>query len=166
MNTALFADVGNLYYCIGKRFNGRKLDYSKLLQRAEVLTKGPIGRAVAYGSQLSVEATQFIAKLQKIGYETKYRRPQFGKDRTIEKKVDWDVSICMDVVRSVARLDAIVLCSSDSDLVPLVSWVRDQGLQCIVLACGLPRELRETATRFYEITGDLLEVEKNGTRAA
>ena len=166
MNTALFADIGNLYYCVGKRFDERRLDYQKLLQRAVTLTKGPIGRAVAYGSQMGAEATQFIAKLQKIGFETKYRRPQLARDRTVVKKVDWDVTICIDVVKSVSRLDAVVLCTSDSDMVPLVSWVRDQGVQCVVLACGLPRELRQVATRYYEITGDMLEGEKNGSRAA
>jgi uncharacterized LabA/DUF88 family protein len=165
MTTALFVDVGNVYYCIGKRFGERKLDYQKLYERACRIAGGPLRRATAYASQVTNEAELFFSCLEKIGFETKWKRPQLGKQKTVIRKADWDVGICIDVVRIVPRIDTVILCSSDSDLVPLIQWVHEQGVKCIVLACGVSNEIKEVATRTFEITEDLLE-DKIGAKAA
>lgn len=161
--TAIFADISNLYYCIGRKFDSRKLDYEKLIARAADF--GKIQRAFAYGTQIGQEATTFIACLKKLGWATKYKQPRMsdtpGEERKVIKKADWDVGISMDVVRMAPRVQTIVICSSDPDLVPLVEWVKDQGVRCVILACGIPRELKDVADQYFEIDNELLESERN-----
>ncbi len=154
---AVFADVGNLYYCIGKRYDGRKLDYQKLYDYASKF--GSIQMAFAYGSQIGEEANPFITCLKKIGYDTKYKRPRTADDdaRKVVRKADWDVGLSMDVVRMHERVDTVVICSADPDLVPMVEWVKDQGVRCVVIACGIAKELKLFADQCIEIPEDLLE---------
>ncbi len=166
-NIGLFVDISNLYYCIGKKFEGRKLDYQKLLGVGSEF--GHIQRAHAYGTQMAEEALPFITCLKKLGYDTKYKRPrildtQAGEEKRI-RKADWDVGLAMDVVRLIERVDTVIICSSDPDLTPLVQWVKDQGVRCVILACGVSRELRETADQFFEIGEPLLEPVKENYAA-
>lgn len=158
-NTAVFADVSNLYYCIGRKYDGRKLDYERLFAR--VRDFGTVQRAFAYGTQVNQEASNFISCLRKLGYTTKYKQPKMsdtpGEEKKVIRKADWDVGIAMDAVRMSDKVDTIILCSSDPDLVPLVEWIKDQGIRCIVLACGISRELKEVADQYFEIDAELLE---------
>ncbi len=162
-NTAVFADVSNLYYCIGRKYDGRKLDYERLFNKIKDF--GTVQRAFAYGTQISQEATTFIACLRKLGWTTKYKQPKMsetpGEERKVVRKADWDVGIAMDAVRMADKVDTIILCSSDPDLVPLVEWVKDQGIRCIVMACGISRELKEIADQHFEIEDNLLEPLRN-----
>ena len=167
MNIALFADVGNLYYCVGKRFEGgkpnyAKLDYAKLY--AIAASFGTLSRAFAYGSQVSDEAINFINCLKKLGYDPKYKCPKTveSEGNKIVRKSNWNVGIAMDVVRMIEhkRVDVVILASADADLVPLVQWVKDHGVRCIVLACGISRELKDAADQFIEIGEEYLEAPK------
>lgn len=154
---ALFADISNLYYCVGKRFENRKLDYEKLLATAR--TVGNVQRAFAYGAQQREEAGSFIACLRKIGYEPKYKEPPSpmeGEKRSI-RKADWEVGIAVDVFRHIERVDTIILCTANSAFAPLVGWIKDRGVRCVVLGCGISRELKELADQWIEIDENHLE---------
>lgn len=153
---ALFADVGNLYYCVGKKYEGRKLDYTKYLRAC--VGEDTLYRAFAYGTQLGEEAVRFISCLQYAGFDTKYKKPRQVDGGREVKKVDWSVGIAMDVVRLIGRVDTVILGSADAVLVPLAEWVKEQGVRCIVHACGINRELRETADSHSEVQEQLLEV--------
>lgn len=155
---ALFVDVANLYYCVGKRFQNRKLDYAKIIERATDL--GPIHRQFAYGIQMTDEAGPFISCLRRLGYDTKYKRYRLSDDneRKIIHKATWGVGISLDVVRIIDKVGTVIIGSSDLDLLDLVRYVRDKGVRCIILACGIPQELREACDFYIEITEDLLEV--------
>jgi uncharacterized LabA/DUF88 family protein len=158
-NIAIFADVANLYYCIGRKYDGRKLDYERLYNRASEY--GLVQRAFAYGTQISSEANNFITALRRLGWTPKYKQPKMsdtpGEERKVIRKADWDVGIAMDAVRMSDKVGVIMLCSSDPDLVPLVEWIKEQGIRCVVLACGIARELKDVADQYYEIEPDLLE---------
>ena len=54
----VFVDVSNIYYCIGKKYEYRKLDYRKYLDFITDL--GELVKVIAYGSQMSNEAAGFI----------------------------------------------------------------------------------------------------------
>lgn len=158
---ALFADVSNLYYCVGRKFEGRKLDYEKLLAAANEI--GTVLRAFAYGSQRWDEAVGFIAYLRKIGYEPRYKEAPSvmdGEKRSI-RKADWEVGIAVEVFRQIDRTDTVILCSANAIFAPLVDWVRDRGVRVIVLGCGITRELKELADEWIEIGEDLMEVPAN-----
>lgn len=163
----VFADISNLYYCIGKKYEGRKLDYSKFLDYIKDL--GDVQQAIAYGAQLNNEAAEFIRCLAHIGFTTKYKTPKaYTNDGKLRRKADWDVGITIDIVKMIDRLDMIVLATADGDLVDAVEWARSKGVDVIILACGISRDLRETATRYIEIPESLLEKKDettdNGTR--
>jgi uncharacterized LabA/DUF88 family protein len=164
---ALFVDIANLYYCVGKRFQNRKLDYAKI--RDKVGELGQLYRAFAYGVQMGEEANPFINCLKKLGYDTKYKRSRMSEDnvKQVIRKADWDIGLTLDVVRVLDRVDTVVLGSADADLIDLVRFIRDKGVRCIIFACGIPQELREAADFYIEIEDSLLEVkEKPCTPAA
>lgn len=157
---ALFVDIANLYYCVGKRFQNRKLDYAKLRDRAAEL--GQLYRAFAYGVQMGEEANPFINCIRKLGYDTKYKKSKMTdeNEKKVIRKAEWDVGITLDVVRVLDRVDTVVIGSADLDLLDLVRYIRDKGVRCIIFACGIPAELREAADFYVEITEDLLEEKK------
>lgn len=152
---ALFADVGNLYYCVGKKFDSRKLDYAKYLKA--VVGEDTLYRAFAYGTQLNDEAVRFITCLKHVGFEPKYKKPRPADSAKEGKRVDWNVGISMDVVRLIDRVDTVVLGSAEAGLVPLVEWVKEKGVRCHVRACGISRELKDAADEYVELEEDLLE---------
>ena len=155
----IFADVSNLYYCIGKKFHGKKLDYEKYY--AFLADFGEISQAIAYGAQMKDEAANFIHALKKIGFTPKYKCPKtWGKGETFNRKADWDVGMAMDMVNLIERLDMIILGTADGDLAPAVEWAIQKGVQVIVVGCGISRDLKNCATRYIEIPESLLEEKK------
>lgn len=150
----VFVDVSNLYYCIGKKYDYRKLDYRKYLDFIGDL--GEIVKSIAYGSQMSDEAIGFIHCLEKVGFQTKFK-PVKTYSPDSRRKADWDVGIAMDIVRMVDRFDMLILGTADGDLEPVVKWATEQGVDVIVLACGVSRELKTRATKYIEIPESLLE---------
>ena len=156
----IFCDVSNLYYCIGKKFDKRKLDYREYLQYAKDL--GDVQHAHAYGAQLNNEASGFIHCLRQIGFEPKYKSPKdYHNKDNFKSKADWDVGIAIDIVRMIDRMDMIILGTADGDLTPVVEWAKEQGVDVIILACGISRELKDAATKFIEIPESMLETQKD-----
>lgn len=159
-SVGVFVDVGNLYHCVNKKFNGKKLDYKKYLEG--VVPEGDIlYRGMAYGVQVKDEAVKFISCLRHYGYEPKYRRPKTyrsGEKETL-RRIPWGVGISMDVVRIVSnnKLDVVVLGSSEPELIDLCEWVKERGVKCVVVSCGIPKEIREAADIWTEIPESFLE---------
>lgn len=153
----VFVDVSNIYYCIRKKYEDRKLDYQKYLNF--ITDFGELTKVIAYGSQLGNEATGFIHCLQKIGFQTKFKSVKsFNNDDELRRKADWDVGITMDIVNMIDRFDMIILGTADGDLKPVVTWASQRGVDVVILACGISRDLKDTATEFIEIPESLLEV--------
>lgn len=152
----VFVDVSNIYYCIGKKFEKRKLDYRKYL--AFVRDFGELVKVLAYGSQMNNEAAGFIHALQKIGFQTKFKAVKSYQDEAaLRRKADWDVGITMDIVNMIDRFDMIILGTADGDLEPVVKWAVNRGVDVIVFACGISKDLKSVATQFIEIPESLLE---------
>ena len=156
----IFVDVSNLYYCIGKKYEYRKLDYRKYLDF--VTDFGELVKVIAYGSQLSNEAAGFIHCLEKTGFQTKFKTVKtFNSENELRRKADWDVGIAMDIVNMIDRFDMIILGTADGDLEPVVDWAIRRGVDVVILACGISRDLKEKATQFIEIPESLLEDKKS-----
>ncbi len=154
----IFIDVSNLYYCIAKKFNNRKLDYAKYYKYIEDL--GEIKLAIAYGAQIKGQANKFLYCLQQIGYSTKWRSPKaFIDNGQVRKKADCDLQIAIDIVNSIIRneIDMLVLGSADGDFEPIIQIANDKGLTTIVLACQISKDLKQIADEFIEIPESLLE---------
>lgn len=156
---ALFADVSNLYYCVGKKYPEHKLDYNKYIVAA---TGGhDLFRAYAYGTEIKDEATSFKNCLKSFGYTPIYKNPRYNEVKGEYRNFDWAVGLALDVVRIVDRVHTVIIGSSDPDLVPLVEYIHQQGAECSIFACGISKELKEVADSWTEITECLLEENKN-----
>lgn len=157
---AVFADVSNLYYCVGKRFNGRKLNYAQYMEYVQGL--GEVQEAIAYGAQLKQEARGFIHCLKQAGFVPKYKTPKsYVNDGDTRRKADWDVGIALDMVNQAERVDMMILGSADGDLAPAVEWVQARGVTVVILASGISRELKQIADEFIEIPESMLEAPRD-----
>jgi uncharacterized LabA/DUF88 family protein len=154
---AIFCDVGNLYYCTGKKFEARKLDYRKYLEYCK--TFGELYQSYAYGSQVKDEAKNFILCLKQIGFMAKFR----CHDREEKRRVNWGSGISIDAVNIIERVDAIILGSSDPDLLPLVEYIKSKGVSVILIAAGIHRDLKAACNQFVEVSEDMLEAAREET---
>lgn len=159
----IFVDVSNLYYCISKKFDKRKLDYRKYYKFIADL--GEVQQAIAYGCQMHGEANGFLNCLKKIGFTTKYKATKtFHNSDGLRHKADQDVQIAIDIVNMLPAMDMIILGSADGDLAPAVEWARMHGVDVVILASGISRDLKEVATKFIEIPESLLEDRREITK--
>jgi uncharacterized LabA/DUF88 family protein len=146
---AVFISINNQFYYVNKKWPNRKLDYKKYYDRVNEI--GHVTRAFAYGVQFEESAINFITALNHIGYETNYRE--------IAKYFTWDVGICIDMIRMIGKCDTMVLGYSGSGnaLVPLVEYLKVNGVKVIIMACCINRELKDVADQWIEIDETLLE---------
>jgi len=158
----IFVDISNLYYCIGKKYPNRKLDYRKYLKFIKDI--GEVQIAIAYGAQISGQANGFIYCLKQIGFQTKFKSPKTYNNEEnnflIKRKADWDVGIAMDIVNMIDRVDMIILGTGDGDMLPVVEWAMSKGVEVVVIATGISKDLKDHCTKFIEIPESLLEVIK------
>lgn len=157
----LFLDLSNLYFCVGKRYKGRKVNFKAYIDFVKDL--GSIEAAYAYGTYRADEADRFFDKLRDIGFyvRTKPVKEYVEADRGRSRfKADWDVGIVIDIVNMSERINTVVLGSADGDLEPVVDWCVNKGIQVIVLASDISSDLRAKAGECIEIPGSLLESER------
>lgn len=148
----VFVDVGNQFYCINKKWPGRKLNYEKYLDKAK--TFGSVIRAFAYGIQIDDTAANFILVLNYLGYI-----PQF-KDIEKYTKFSWDIGMAMDIVRLHDKIDTVILGSSDRSVAPVISWAKEKGIQVVIIGCGISKELKTVCDIWIEIDESMLEVKE------
>ena len=151
----LFVDISNVYYCVGKKYGGRKVNYYSYYDYVKSL--GNIQKAIAYGSQMDGEAEKFISRLRHIGFTPKYKKPKTYRGEEFVRKADWDVGITVDMIQMMDAFDTVVLGAADGDMTPAVRFLCERGKNIIVLACGISRELKDNATNCIEIPESMLE---------
>jgi uncharacterized LabA/DUF88 family protein len=121
-----------MYYS-AKNLYGAKVDFGKVLSAGVAGRK--LIRAFAYVIKADVGAEKdFFDALQKIGYEVKEKDLQVFMGGS--KKGDWDVGLCMDVVRMMGEIDTMVLVSGDGDYTELLEYARSQGVRTEIIAFG------------------------------
>ena len=149
----VFVDVSSCYYNINKKWPGRKLNYEAFLYKAKE-QGSELARVIAYGTQIEDGARKFISCLNLLGFEPKYK--------TVERNqwYSWDVGMTVDMVRNHEKLDTIIIGNSNRHMVPIVEYLQEKGCKTIIIACGIPRELRECCFKWFEITEDMLEEAK------
>ena len=145
-NVALFADVSSLYNCVNKKYDKRKLDYQKLLK----LVDGNLYRSYAYGVILNDDTNKFISCLRHYGFETFFvDNPKY--------RIDWNLTIAVDVFRLIDRVDTVILCSASVNLYPLITWIREKSVKVIIQACHIPVSLKRCANGWIEMDEKYLE---------
>jgi uncharacterized LabA/DUF88 family protein len=160
----IFVDVSNLYYCINKKFKGRKLNYQKYWDYIAPL--GKIVVANAYGAQIKNQAAGFIYVLKKIGFKPHYYTPKSFTDHgRVTRKADYDVNIVVDILENLEKLDLIILGSADGDFVPLIQKIQEQHKKIIVFACRISQDIKKLGELYIEIPESFLEDKNDPAKA-
>ena len=151
----MFIDLGNLYFCVSKKWPGRRLDLNKLYLFLRERCGDKIVRAVAYGTEQEDEAKGFKGYLRGAGFDPKFKRHYF-KEGGDTYRTDWGIGLTLDVVSMVERVDCIMFCTANPEYRPLLEWLKTKGVRAIVCACGISKQLRAEADECVEITENLL----------
>ncbi len=153
----VFVDTSDLYHRIRRKFNG-KLCYDSYYEKVAEL--GTVQQAFAYGIQTDNEAGGFITCLKMAGFDVRFKRPRTMKigDREI-KRCDWGIGITIDIVKTINHLNLIVLGTSNPDFIPLIRWIKDQGVKITILASCIPKSLKDVADNVIEIDEEFLELD-------
>src|SRR5215471_6819856 len=150
--------VNNLYKNVTKKFKGRKLNYQSyldVLKDKEKEGKEEKVIAHAYVSDLTGSA-KFLTCLRRYGYKLHY-------DETL-KKYRWNVGACVEVCKNIDNLNIVVIGSSSIEFIPLIEWLKRNGVKVIIFACNISHRLRSIADECIEITEDMLiETHSNET---
>lgn len=144
----IFVDVVSIYFTL-KNKSGRKLNYKKMLTYFKNF--GEITQSIAYGTYSS-ENEDFIDRLKKIGFFTKFKKQIFKR-----YKLNWHSAIAVDVFQMMDNIDIVVFLISDPHIQPLISFLRSRGLYVIVMGANIHPILKANASRSIEIPPSLLE---------
>ncbi len=147
--TGVFIDVNNQFYCINKKWEGRRLNYEKYM--AEVKKYGDLFRAFAYGTQLKDSPNKFISLLFHLGFETRFKKVE--KSTFLRREVE----IAMDIVKLVNKLNTVIISSSNACIVPVIMYLKERGIRVIAIGCGISGEIKNTCDLWVEINEDWLE---------
>mgnify|MGYP001029784310 CR=1 FL=1 len=149
----VFVDVQNMYYSAKNLYKGAKVDFGKILK--EGVAGRRLIRAFAYVIRADIEPEQaFYEALEKQGWEVR------AKDLQVfiggAKKGDWDVGLCMDVIRHADKVDVVVLVSGDGDYVDLLDYLRGRGVRTEVIAFG-----KTTSGKLVEEADEFLDLDES-----
>jgi uncharacterized LabA/DUF88 family protein len=145
----VFVDVQNMYYS-AKNLYGAKVDFGRVLLAGVAGRK--LIRAFTYVIKADVGAEkEFFEALHKIGYEVREKELQVFYGGA--KKGDWDVGLCMDVIRLLPKIDAMVLVSGDGDYTDLLEYAKSQGVRVEVMAFK-----QTTSSKLLEVADDIIDL--------
>ena len=152
LRVGFFIDSMNIRLGCHEKFSGNP-NLKKLLDVA--VDGNRLVRAVVYAVRMGVGMDTWIGVLKGMGYDV---REKEIKRIAGKGKADWDVGICMDIVRMLDMIDVVVLASGDGDFAPLVRYCQERGR--IVRVIGTPtstaRVMRELPDEFFEINQDMI----------
>ena len=148
----VFVDVQNMYYSARNLYN-KKVNFEKILKTAVEHRK--LVRAFAYVIKADVkEELGFFEALEKIGFDVRTKDLQVFVGGA--KKGDWDVGICMDIIRLAPKLDVVVLVSGDGDFCDLLDYVKSMGCRTEVIAFG-----RSASHKLIEVSDEFFDLDKS-----
>jgi len=146
----IFIDTQNMYHSARDLF-GARVNFGKLVE--EAVGERRLVRAVAYVIRTATgEEKPFFDALMHAGIETREKDLQVFLGGG--KKADWDVGLAVDAIRIAPRLDVVIIVSGDGDFVPLVEYLKYQGLQVEIAAFrgSTSTKLVEAADAFTDLS--------------
>lgn len=145
----VFIDTQNLYHSAKNLFRSR-VNFGAVLK--EALAGRILVHAAAYVvTTESGEEKAFFEALTKLGIMPKTKDLQVFYGGA--KKADWDVGMAIDAVKFAPKLDAIVLATGDGDFVPLVEYLKSQGVQVEVISFG-----KSSSGKLREVCDDFIDM--------
>ncbi len=153
---AIFIDTQNMYHS-AKHLFGARVNFGAVVEAA--LAGRQLIRAVAYVAKSKTgEEDAFFDALTKSGIELKVKDVQ--EFASGAKKADWDVGMAVDAMAMAPRVDAVVLVTGDGDFVPLVEYLKANGVLAEVVAFeeSTNARLKETASTFTNLSAEATHV--------
>ena len=148
----IFIDTQNLYHS-AKNLYKAKVNFGQVVK--EALAGRQLVRAIAYVvTTESGEEKSFFEALAKLGIEAKTKDLQIFYGGA--KKADWDVGMAVDAIALSSKLDAVILATGDGDFVPLVNYLKQDGVQVEVISFGRSSSgrLKDAADEFIDMCED------------
>jgi len=149
---AVFVDVQNMYYSAKNLFQS-KVDFGKVLESS--IKQRKLIRAFAYVIKADVGLeNEFFNALENLGFEVRVKELQVFLGGA--KKGDWDVGLCMDVVRMIDKIDVLVLVSGDGDYYDLLEYAKSRGVRTEVISFG-----QTSSSKLTEFSDYFLDMSEN-----
>ncbi|HYF05429.1 MAG TPA: NYN domain-containing protein [Patescibacteria group bacterium] len=145
----VFVDVQNLYYS-ARNMYGSRVNFNAILDEAVASRKLIRAKAYCIAAGESGEESFFDA-LDKAGFEVMKKDLQTFAGG--HQKGDWDVGIAMDIIKTMNKIDVVVLCSGDGDFVPLLEYLQMAGQLTEVMSFGKSTsgKIKELADYFTDL---------------
>jgi uncharacterized LabA/DUF88 family protein len=153
---ALFVDIQNIYYTTRDAYQ-RQFNYRKFWEQLSY--QGDIVIANAYAIQRNDDQQhKFQKALKHIGFNIKLK--PFIQRSDGSAKGDWDVGITIDIMKTAAEVDIVVLLSGDGDFDMLLTEIA-ATYQVETQVYGVPsltaNSLINAASVYHEIKENLLQ---------
>ncbi len=146
---AVFVDAQNMYHSARNLYHA-KVNFKELLKFA--VDSRNLVKANAYVVKSDVPEEQgFFEALERSGYYLKMKDLQIFPGGM--KKGDWDVGIAIDAISMIPKTEVMVLVTGDGDFVPLLEYLKHQGVTVEVVAFrrSTSAKLIQAADRFYDL---------------
>jgi len=163
--SSVFIDVPSAFREISRISKNTRIDYDKLFRFLE--DNNTLHRVYAYGVQLEDESAKFIRALGHMGYVPRYRKAktlsllcQTCKKQVNEKSIRSTtclVDMALDIVRNSPHVNKIIIGSNDLDIIPILEWIREQGILVEILSRNVPAQIRALADKITDIPDSVLE---------
>jgi uncharacterized LabA/DUF88 family protein len=152
LRLGIFIDTANVSDRSHK--NPTVLDYTKL--KAHILGNRRLVHARAYCAVydnygLPIEKQKTVEPIWDRGFDIVTKPVKVFADGS--RKADLDLTLTIDIVRRMGNIDVLTLVSGDGDYVPLVDYVRENGIRVEVYSFveSLAKELRIAADEWHDL---------------
>lgn len=152
LRLGIFVDTANVSDRSHK--NPTVLDYTKL--KAHILGNRRLVHARAYCAVydnygLPIEKQKTVEPIWDRGFDIVTKPVKVFADGS--RKADLDLTLTIDIVRRMGSMDVLTLVSGDGDYVPLVDYVRENGIRVEVYSFveSLAKELRIAADEWHDL---------------
>lgn len=148
MKTALLLDVHNLYLSINKKYPGRVLNYTKLV---ELLQKEgfDLFHKVAYGRQPEEKVRSFSTMLKKNGFEIYFGNTPHNIEMALK---------AADLIHT-SKIECLVLGTNYFEAGRILRYARDHGIQTMSIGVDLP-EFFNGFSQVWELDDSLFQERK------
>ncbi|MEK7579643.1 MAG: NYN domain-containing protein [Patescibacteria group bacterium] len=150
---AVFVDAQNMYHSARNLYKAR-VNFKELLKTA--INGRNLVKANAYVVKSDVPEEQgFFEALERSGYYLKMKDLQIFPGGM--KKGDWDVGIAIDAISMIQKTEVMVLATGDGDFVPLLEYLKHQGVTVEVVAFrrSTSSKLIQAADKFFDLEEDV-----------
>lgn len=161
-SVGVFVDLAKLYHAVTLTNKMSRIQYNLYLEGAK--RDYELHRAYAYGVQIDGEAESFADVLAGLGYDVKYKRAKrvrnpYKPSEFIPsiRETPSNLDIALDVFKNLDYMDVVVLGTNDTEIVPLIEFLKERGIRVEIYSYNIPKELRMVADRCIEIDDSIIE---------